>query len=193
MTTSISSSISAASTQVSSSNVASSNPPQSNSSDSSTNSTQPSSSSLDSPAVTRTATLQERAADAIRRFENQQRVRNGLQPRPPRPETPTESNAETTVDQRTPQERVADRIREFQSAQRVRRENAPQTVSPARRLLSVEVQDVDILIAERSTARNLGSFINTINNARANASAFYRGFSEGTTIRSPGVLFSRTI
>ena len=140
-----------------------------------------------------TRSPQERADDAIRRFQNAQDARNGLNRTPRALPQRSSLDSEAVVVERTPQEQADDTVRAFEDSLRRLRDNRVQTTSSVQRQLSVEEQNVDILIAQRSTARNLGNFIGTLNNARANASEFYRSSrGDGPDIRNPGTLFRNT-
>lgn len=152
---------------------------------------QASASSLDAPAVT--APPRDFAAEArqiARNFERAQRNGDTYQRfQPPTTTITNEAGEEITVPV-DPQESARNAVREFERQQRNRQNNAPDIVSPSQRLLSVERQDVDILIAERSAANALNSLANTLSIAQSNASNFYDSFRASNGVNSTGSRFS---
>lgn len=154
-----------------------------------TTTTSSTTSSLDTPAVIPPRDFAQEARDIARNFQRANRAGERYQRFQP-PEPPVVPGAEpAAID---PQEAARQAIRTFEESAQARERFAPRVTSPARRLLSVDEQNVDILVAQRSTARNLSSFIGTLNQARANAASFYRGTSDSGDIRRPGSIFSNT-
>ncbi|MBA4783723.1 MAG: hypothetical protein H2045_10955 [Rhizobiales bacterium] len=161
-----------------------------NASAASTSATPSATSSLDTPAVIPPRDFAQEARDIARNFERANRAGERYQRFQP-PEPPIVPGADPVA--LDPQEAARQAIRTFEDSASARERFAPSIASPAQRLLSVERQNVDILIAQRSTARNLSSFIGTLNQARADASSFYRGSGDSGDIRRPGTIFSNTI
>lgn len=152
------------------------------------NSTSPqSSSSLDAPAVI--TPQRDFAAEARQIFRNfQNAIRNGQNYQRFEPPTTTTTNAAgeeitTPVD---PQEAARNAVRQFEQSQRNRERRAPDVISPAQRLLSVERQNVNVLAAERSAANVLRSLANTLIVAQSNASDFYNDFRASNGVRTTG-------